>query len=559
MIEIAFFFSKCQRIICLFSKKLPPLLRKCDINHKKHMKIRTNLRRWTIMGSLLVLPTFASAQNDAYVYPDGTYKVLTRTNWNSIYFTDGGVRVDNSEVQPYESYSEVYFNKISTALPLIRMDNNWNGENMVEAEGSVEGNRHYHYKGFLPTNRTDGTFVNFYSNNKEFWLCPVGSRSIYLQENTRYPVVRKSAEQGGFILPFASNASLPATDKPAAMLDIDLWISDANGAEMQISRIENPKLFISGGTSPWKLEHETVNPVYLAETERGSMIFQGKYTTTGVTSLTFFAPRYKYDWTSQRITTYDENGGAVNIDATDKWIVGMKPWGTTQGGWNLPAPNTPYVVTVDLRHSDRTQNRIMVQPLTQTVNVSAALWATYAPSFKVSTTTTNSTGANTQLRYVTWQENGTDIERPSIAAGQTLQRGEGILIKADKPTVVTFTYDPEGTPVTLEGNRMRGVIDDPIDRPTDCTPYLLANKSHGLAFYLWDPEATSKLAVNKSYLAMPKDQGLPTLYDLEDEETAILAMPEDKLQNAEIYNLSGQRVQHTKRGVNIVNGKKVLY
>ena len=532
------------------------------------------------MACLMVLSTFASAQNDAYVYPDGTYKVLTGTSWTNIYFKDGGVQVDNSEVQPYTSFSEIFFTKLSTAAPKIRMNNDWNGEIMPAADGTA----HYHYKGFIPTNNSNGSIFNFYDAGGTIMGPDIDQvNTKIIETGTTYALKRHTSgnnpDLAAFILPPADNAPLPASEMPAAMLDFDLTFSDANGAQLTVNRIENPKLFATGGFTSWKREDQVPNPVYLTETEPGSMIFQGKISTSNSKEITLFAPRYmsdpssegsKYDWLSQRITTYADAENAqthntnVTIDATNKWIVGMKPWGgnpPTQGGWELPELNTPYVVTVDLRHSDRTKNRIMVQPLTQTVNVGSALWASYAPSFKVSTTTAVTNGANTQLRYVTLQDNRTDIERPSIAAGQTLQRGEGILIKSDRATTVTFTYDPEGTPVTLEGNHMRGVIDDPIGRPTDCTPYLLANKSHGLAFYLWDPESSNKLAVNKSYLAMPQAQALPTFYGLDDEtETAIEAIQESaELQADEMYNLSGQRIQRMQRGVNIVNGKKVLY
>ena len=46
---------------------------------------------------------------------------------------------------------------------------------------------------------------------------------------------------------------------------------------------------------------------------------------------------------------------------------------------------------------------------------------------------------------------------------------------------------------------------------------------------------------------------------IDDEATGIKSISDSSLKAEEIYNLAGQRVGSLKKGINIVNGKKVLY
>lgn len=55
-----------------------------------------------------------------------------------------------------------------------------------------------------------------------------------------------------------------------------------------------------------------------------------------------------------------------------------------------------------------------------------------------------------------------------------------------------------------------------------------------------------------------KNENIYGVKSLEEDVTGIISVSEDKTQNAEIYNLSGQRVTREAKGIVIQNGKKIL-
>ena len=96
------------------------------------------------------------------------------------------------------------------------------------------------------------------------------------------------------------------------------------------------------------------------------------------------------------------------------------------------------------------------------------------------------------------------------------------------------------------------------------TNYLLGNAEDGLGFYLAKADGTSKLAAQRAYLQVPtafvageskvryifEDDAVPT--DIADFEMY------NKKQINGIYNMSGQKLDGVQRGLNIIDGKKVL-
>ena len=62
---------------------------------------------------------------------------------------------------------------------------------------------------------------------------------------------------------------------------------------------------------------------------------------------------------------------------------------------------------------------------------------------------------------------------------------------------------------------------------------------------------------HKAYLALPSNGVKGFAFGLEDDATGIQAI-ENAAENGAIYNLAGQRINKMQKGINIVNGKKVL-
>ena len=90
------------------------------------------------------------------------------------------------------------------------------------------------------------------------------------------------------------------------------------------------------------------------------------------------------------------------------------------------------------------------------------------------------------------------------------------------------------------------------------TQYCLANKTSGVGFYKVNAGVT--IPARKAYLEI--SSGVKTFYGFEeDDATSIneeLRMKNEELERTAIYNLAGQRLNKAQKGINIINGKKIL-
>ena len=105
----------------------------------------------------------------------------------------------------------------------------------------------------------------------------------------------------------------------------------------------------------------------------------------------------------------------------------------------------------------------------------------------------------------------------------------------------------------VEGNVLKGAADD-IDA---VGKYVLAQpEGEPVAFYQADK---GTIKAGKAYLEL--DSNVKAIYFLfpDDDATAISTVNgEESMVNGSVYNLAGQRLQKMQKGINIVNGKKIL-
>lgn len=148
-------------------------------------------------------------------------------------------------------------------------------------------------------------------------------------------------------------------------------------------------------------------------------------------------------------------------------------------------------------------------------------------------------------------------------------------VVADKINLTKVTAVPEETAVILQG---KGTFATSIVDAADCddvsanllqpsmgtqkgdgsTIYALSDKEkHGLGFYLVDSSVT--IPAGKAYLVI-SSSSIKEFYGFADDATGIKTIGNEQMtiDNAAIYNLAGQRLQKMQKGINIVNGKKVL-
>ena len=150
-------------------------------------------------------------------------------------------------------------------------------------------------------------------------------------------------------------------------------------------------------------------------------------------------------------------------------------------------------------------------------------------------------------------ENST-LAGTAVAAGTKIAAGEGILLKGDAGATVSIVETTGAE--ALEGNDLKGTT--------------LANgttASKGSAnYYVLSGDTFKKytgaaFAANKAYLesATELSSKLSLIFD-DDETTSInnIANGQQPIANGQIYNLAGQKVSESYKGIVIVNGKKYI-
>ncbi len=134
--------------------------------------------------------------------------------------------------------------------------------------------------------------------------------------------------------------------------------------------------------------------------------------------------------------------------------------------------------------------------------------------------------------------------------------GEGLYIVGDEGSYNV----PATTTDMVYSNLLKGVTTATTISPTDGdnTNFILANGSHGVGFYTLS--AAGELAGGKAYLQLPTAsvasvKAINVVFN--DEETAIKDVEQSPNVQG-IYNLQGHQVNAPRRGLYIINGKKVI-
>ena len=126
-----------------------------------------------------------------------------------------------------------------------------------------------------------------------------------------------------------------------------------------------------------------------------------------------------------------------------------------------------------------------------------------------------------------------------------------------KGTPKTYLYKIAAETAPVDNNDLKGTLE-----PIEATGKYILAKPQGkeVGFYLAE---SGKIAAGKAYVELDGNTGplVKALLFGEEAETAIdnvKANTNTNVNNAAIYNMAGQRISKLQKGVNIVNGKKIL-
>ena len=150
---------------------------------------------------------------------------------------------------------------------------------------------------------------------------------------------------------------------------------------------------------------------------------------------------------------------------------------------------------------------------------------------------------------------------PSVTGGLLTLEEVGNTIPANTPvvlygasgltTVESFGVAESGTPTV---GLLTGVYENTA---APVGSYVLQNLNSKVGFYQVASGQQPTVKANRCYLTVP-GSGVKAFYFNEDDATGIENINVNANLNGTIYNLAGQRLQKMQKGVNIVNGKKVL-
>ena len=241
--------------------------------------------------------------------------------------------------------------------------------------------------------------------------------------------------------------------------------------------------------------------------------------------------------TSQiRTTTNAENALVVTVIPT-----------ANEGKWNLwNTEANQYIGSQDAGvytvNSHIDFNIVETSKPSITINTTAAGWGTTMLPFAVASL-----------------PDGVKAYRCYELSGATLILDEVDALDANTPYIIEGTWnetldgDAQGIAPTYTVGLLTGVY---ANTPAPNGSYVLQNNDSKIGFYLVNTEvAQPTVGANRCYLTVPA--GVKANAFFFNEATGIQNVLEN-LQAGEIYDISGRKLGKLQKGVNIVNGKKVL-
>ena len=137
--------------------------------------------------------------------------------------------------------------------------------------------------------------------------------------------------------------------------------------------------------------------------------------------------------------------------------------------------------------------------------------------------------------------------------------GTGVLLASAEGGAVAETHVPffTGAADDVTGNVFVRGEGSAVSYSETNQNYILFNGDDGIGFYM---ASNNKVATNRAYIHVTDGNGVKGFaINLEDDATSIETIDHSPLTiDHSIYNIAGQRISKMQKGINIVNGKKVL-
>lgn len=231
------------------------------------------------------------------------------------------------------------------------------------------------------------------------------------------------------------------------------------------------------------------------------------------------------------------------LSNTTKGLVNM-----TTNGFCLQRNNSS--TTTIFGSYENTQTDIwFIEVPTYDVEISSAGYATFCLPYDAT--------IPEGLTAYTATDNGETVKLAAIE-NDKIAAGEGVVLHGEAGTY-TFVATAEDVSATA-GNQMAGVTEETELNASD-NAYLLTRDKNTQAIAFRKLATTYTLGANKAYLKLDNGSESRQLISVvwDDNATGIYDLSEKKEENdGAIYNLAGQKLTRTQKGINIINGKLVI-
>lgn len=177
------------------------------------------------------------------------------------------------------------------------------------------------------------------------------------------------------------------------------------------------------------------------------------------------------------------------------------------------------------------------------------------------------TSGSTKAYYIQTAENGSAQLTETANEGTEIPANTAVVLVNEDADATTFLHMTTGlVPVVDEDvNLLKGtLVPRTLDLSDNTTYYSLGKKNDKIGFYKFEKGGSSviTLGANKAYLDTPAaaSSARGFVFDYDD-PTGINSIQDSEfiMQNGgAVYDLSGRRVESLKRGIYIVNGKKII-
>ena len=216
--------------------------------------------------------------------------------------------------------------------------------------------------------------------------------------------------------------------------------------------------------------------------------------------------------------------------------------------------NTASTLTLNDANSFGTNSDFDVNSVTMTRTLKGEKWNTFCVPFDMEI---SELGTGAEVKELTGATPNGENYNMTFSDATSIVAGKPYMVRV--PNEVTSlnlgakTIKGTITPATAGDVTFKGVYNN---GKAPMGSFIISNN----VFYNVDSDVTLKAF--RGYITVDSGSGVKALtFDFDDDATGISLMEDGRsqMEDGAIYNLAGQRIQKMQKGINIVNGRKVLF